>query len=278
MSEHKTVKKKQPFNLKNTVAQSRLVGLWRMLEGYRWLYLGALIAIAIGALARTYTYRLIQYVVDDVLGVGALERLPLLALAFVGLAAMEGLFAYLRGIWSAKTAEGITRRLRDFLFDHLQRLPFTFHDHNKTGELIQRATSDVDALRRFFADQAIGIGRIVALFVVNWTMLMRMNTRLGWLSIVIMPPVIVMSYWFFGRVSKAYERYQDQEAKVSTVLQENLSGVRVVKAFARQPYEMEKFDTENWEKYQRGKKLLIMHSLYWPISDILCSGQTISTC
>ncbi len=275
MSEHKTVKKKQPFNLKNTVAQSRLVGLWRMLEGYRWLYLGALIAIAIGALARTYTYRLIQYVVDDVLGVGALERLPLLALAFVGLAAMEGLFAYLRGIWSAKTAEGITRRLRDFLFDHLQRLPFTFHDHNKTGELIQRATSDVDALRRFFADQAIGIGRIVALFVVNWTMLMRMNTRLGWLSIVIMPPVIVMSYWFFGRVSKAYERYQDQEAKVSTVLQENLSGVRVVKAFARQPYEMEKFDTENWEKYQRGKKLLIMHSLYWPISDILCSGQTI---
>ena len=69
--------------------------------------------------------------------------------------------------------------------------------------------------------------------------------------------------------------YQDQEAKLSTTLQENLTGVRVVKAFARQSYEIEKFDRENWEKYRRGKKLLIMHSLYWPISDVLCAGQTI---
>lgn len=273
MSENKTIKKKK--KLQPSTFKQDLLGLWRMLEGYRWLYLGALVAIAIGALARTYNYRLIRYVVDDVLGAGAVERLPLLGLAFVGLAAFEGLFAYLRGVWSAKTAEGITQRLRNYLFDHLQRLPFAFHDHNQTGELIQRATSDVDALRRFFADQALGIGRIVTLFVVNWTMLMQMNQKLGWYSIVMMPPVVVMSYWFFGRVSKAYDKYQDQEAKVSTVLQENLSGVRVVKAFARQDYEMQKFDKENWEKYLRGKKLLLMHSLYWPISDIFCSGQTI---
>ena len=104
---------------------------------------------------------------------------------------------------------------------------------------------------------------------------MRMNTRLGLLSIAILPFIVGMSYWFFGRVSKAYSKYQEQEAKLSTTLQENLSGVRVVKAFAQQPYEIEKFNRENWEKYQRGKKLLIMHSLYWPISDVLCAGQTI---
>lgn len=134
MSENKTIKKKK--KLQPSTFKQDLLGLWRMLEGYRWLYLGALVAIAIGALARTYNYRLIRYVVDDVLGAGAVERLPLLGLAFVGLAAFEGLFAYLRGVWSAKTAEGITQRLRNYLFDHLQRLPFAFHDHNQTGELI----------------------------------------------------------------------------------------------------------------------------------------------
>jgi len=145
----------------------------------------------------------------------------------------------------------------------------------KTGELIQRSTSDVDAIRRFYADQALGIGRIVALFVVNLTMLLRTNTKIGLLSVVVMPFIVLLSYWFFGRVSKAYDRYQDQEAKLSTVLQENLTGVRVVKAFARQAYEIDKFDRENWERYRLGKKLLIMHSLYWPISDVLCAAQTI---
>jgi ATP-binding cassette subfamily B protein len=106
-------------------------------------------------------------------------------------------------------------------------------------------------------------------------MLLRMNWQLGLLSIAIMPVVIVMSYFFFGRVSKAYERYQEQDAVVSTKLQENLTGVRVVRAFARQAYEVEQFEKENWEKYLRGKQLLIMHSMYWPISDVLCAGQTL---
>jgi ATP-binding cassette subfamily B protein len=90
-----------------------------------------------------------------------------------------------------------------------------------------------------------------------------------------MPIVIVMSYFFFGRVSKAYERYQEQDAVVSTRLQENLAGVRVVRAFARQGHEIDRFETENWEKYRRGKELLMMHSMYWPVSDVLCAGQTL---
>ncbi len=270
------LRQKLSFDLKEAISKNRLIGLWQLMKGFRLLYLGAMIAIAIGALARTLNYRLLQYVIDDVLqGEGGGGQLPLMALSFVALAAVEGFFAYLRGSWAAKTAEGVTLRLRNYLYDHLQRLPFSFHDYTKTGELIQRATSDVDALRRFYTDQALGIGRIVALFVVNFAMVLHMNRTLGLLSIAVMPIIVVMSYFFFGRVSKAYDEYQDQEAKLSTVLQENLSGVRVVKAFARQEYEIDKFNRENWEKYRRGKHLLIMHSLYWPISDILCSGQTI---
>ncbi|MGC9400226.1 MAG: ABC transporter ATP-binding protein [Anaerolineae bacterium] len=264
------------FDLKQAVAKNRLVGLWRLMTGFHGIYLGALISIALGAVARTLTYLLLQHIVDNVLTPGAdLGLLPVYALSFVGLAAGEGLFSYLRGIWSARTAEGVTLRLRNYLFDHIQRLSFTYHDHTKTGELIQRATSDVDTLRRFYADQAIGIGRILALFFINFSMVLRMNSRLGWMSVIIMPVVVALSYFFFGKVAKAYEKYQEQEAKLSNTLQENLSGVRVVKAFARQDHEIDKFEQENAEKYRRGKRLLIMHSLYWPISDILCSGQTL---
>lgn len=278
MSQNLDVKltRKLSLDLKGAVAQNRLLGLWRLMKGFRWLYLGAMIAVTLGAFARALYYQVLRYVVDEVLGKGAmLDRLPWLALSFLGLAAMEGGFSYLRGVWASKTAEGVTLRLRNYLFDHIQRLPFALHNYVKTGELISRATSDVDALRRFYADQALGIGRIVALFVVNFTMLMRLNVKLAWLSIVVMPFIVVMSYWFFGRVSKAYNNFQEQEAKVSSALQENLTGVRVVKAFARQKYEMEKFDRDNWEKYVRGKKLTMMHSLYWPLSDIFCGAQTI---
>jgi ATP-binding cassette, subfamily B, bacterial len=264
------------LDLEHTVHKNRLVGLWRMMKGYRWFYLVAVLSVAIGAVGRTYSFSLLRYVIDEVLTKGVMvDRLYLFGLAFVGLAVLQGVFSYLQSTWSARTAEGVTLRLRNYLFDHIQRLPFRYHDHAKTGELVQRVTSDVDALRRFYADQAIGVGRIVVLFVVNLVMLLSMNWQLGLLSIAIMPVVIVMSYFFFGKVSKAYERYQEQDAILSTKLQENLSGVRVVKAFARQKYEIEKFEKENWEKYQRGRRLLIMHSLYWPVSDVLCAAQTL---
>jgi ATP-binding cassette, subfamily B, bacterial len=93
------------------------------------------------------------------------------------------------------------------------------------------------------------------------------------LSVVVVPLVVLVSVFFFRRVSKAYEAYQEQEATLSTTLQENLTGVRVVKAFARQQYEINKFERDNLEKYKRGKHLLLMHALFWPASDILCGVQ-----
>jgi ATP-binding cassette, subfamily B, bacterial len=87
------------------------------------------------------------------------------------------------------------------------------------------------------------------------------------------PLLIAVSLYFFRKISKAYEAYQEQEAVISTTLQENLSGVRVVKAFARQGFEREKFERQNFEKFTRGRKLLLMHSLFWPTTDVLCAAQ-----
>lgn len=265
------------FDLKKAISPNRIVGLWRMMSGFRLRYTGATIALGIGALAKTSTYLLLRYFVDHYFinptpGVS----LPVIALGFVGLAFIEGSMTFLSGRWAAQTAEGIARRLRNYLFDHIQHLTFSYHSKMETGELIERSTSDVDALRRFYADQAIGIGRIFLLFVINFIALLGLNVRLAFSSIVVVPIILVTSTWFFKRVSKAYEAYQEQEATLSTTLQENLTGVRVVKAFARQDYEIKKFDQDNWEKYKRGKRLVRMHALFWPISDTICGIQLLT--
>lgn len=270
------------FDFKTAVSHKRLVGLWRMLTGFRLAYLGAVVGVGIAAILRTGNSLLLRYFVDDVLGQGRFDRtlpfdglrtLPLIGLSFVALALGQGAFSFLSGKLTARTAEGITRRLRNYLYDHIQRMSFTYHDQARTGELIQRTTSDVDALRRFFADQAIGAGRIVLLFAVNFAALLSLNTRLALLSVVVVPLIVVMSLVFFRKISQAYEAFQEQEAKLSTTLQENLTGVRVVKAFARQSYERDKFEQDNWEQFRRGRWLLTLHSMFWPSSDILCGGQ-----
>ena len=262
------------FDLKNALHKNKLKGLWYLMHGFRLPYLGANISLAISALMKTSTFLLLSYFVDNVLG--KLEKndlLPLVALGFIGLASAEGAFTYFSGRLAAFTAEGVTLRLRNYLFDHIQRLTFAYHSKAKTGDLIQRATSDVDAVRRFFAEQAIGVGRILLLFIINFLAILNLNVLLGLISIIVVPFIFITSIFFFKRVTKAYEAYQEQEAILSTRLQENLTGVRVVKAFARQKYEIEKFENENWEKYLRGRRLLIMHSLFWPISDIICASQ-----
>lgn len=225
-------------------------------------------------MARAGTFLLLRYFVDDMLGSAASTMQVLgIGLGFVGLALVQGVFSFMSGSLSARASEGVTIRLRNYLFDHVQRLSFAYHDRTPTGELIQRCTSDVDAVRRFFSEQAIGAARILTLFAVNVIALWRLNGRLAALSVTVVPVLIVMSTAFFRRVSEAYDALQDQEARLSTVLQENLTGVRVVKAFARQRYECDKFEGENWERFLRGRRFLQLHALYWPISDTLCGAQ-----
>jgi len=262
------------FDLQDTLADRRIVGLWRLMRGYRLIFLVATLSIGGAALTRAGTYLLLGFYVDEILvSENAIRLLPLVALAFLGLALFQGGATYLSGRLAGKTAEGIAKRTRDYLFDHLQRLHFRYHDKARTGELVQRSTSDVDAIRRFFSDQAIGAGRIVLLFVVNLAVLINLNLRLALLSVLVVPLTVAMSFFLFRKITAAYEAYQEQEATLSTRLQENLTGVRVVKAFARQDYERSKFDIENWEKFNRGRRVLRLHSVYWPLSDILSSFQ-----
>jgi ATP-binding cassette, subfamily B, bacterial len=270
------------FDFRNALNKKKLAGMLRMMTGYRTAYAAANVTLAISALSKTATYLLLRNFADTIVGntkpfAGTLERtLILIAAGFVFLALFEGGFAYVSSRLASYSAENITRRLRNFLFDHIQRLSFAYHSKTPTGDLIERVTSDVDSIRTFFSDQAIGVGRIIILFIINFVAIGLISWKLALGSVVVVPIIVVVSMWFFKRITKAYETYQEQEAKLSTTLQENLTGVRVVKAFARQDYEKDKFEKDNWEKFLRGKKLLKMHSLFWPLSDLLCGFQMLA--
>jgi ABC-type multidrug transport system fused ATPase/permease subunit len=262
------------FDLKETITPNKAVGLWRMMTGFHWIYLVATVSVGVAAVARALSYYLIGYFVDDVLSTeGMMSMLPWVAAGFIVLALVQGGFTFLGGRLAARTSEGIARRLRNYVYDHLQRLSFTYHDRMQTGELLSRATSDVDALRRLYSEQLIGIGRIGTLFFVSFIALLNLNVKLALVSVIVIPVVVGMSIYFFRKMEKVYQAYQEQEAKLSSRLQENLSGVRVVKAFARQQYEIDRFETENWRKFTRGTALIKLHAAFWPVTDILCGIQ-----
>jgi ATP-binding cassette subfamily B protein len=258
------------YDLKNAISDNRLQGLWRLLTGFRLTYTGAIFSLVLATMAKTGSFLLLAYIIDTVLGssdTATTNTLLLMALIFVVLAILEGIFTFLSGKFAARTSEGVTLRLRNYIYDHLQRLHFTYHDKTQTGDLIQRSTSDVDAIRRFYAEEFIGVARILTLFIINFTAILVLNVQLALLSIIAIPIMLLMSFYFFKKIEKVYESFQVQDAVLSTRLQENLTGVRVVKAFARQQYEIEKFDQENLKRFTLGRNMLKMMAFYWPVSD-----------
>lgn len=98
--------------------------------------------------------------------------------------------------------------MRNYLYDHLQRLTFSFHDKMQTGELIQRTTSDVDVIQRFFSEQMIRVDRIITLFLISFVALLNLHVKLALLSVIVLPIVIVASYLFYRELGKRYELYQ----------------------------------------------------------------------
>lgn len=264
-------------DLKPIVEGSRLSGAWKLLNGYRLPYITAGLALGVSTGARTASLLLIQYFVDHYLAQGdRTYALWMIAMGFVILAGLQGGFTFISGTLSSHTSESIAQRLRNYILNHLQRLPFAYHDEVQTGEMIQRATSDIDALRRFYAIEFVESCRILFLFVINFVAIWLLNRQLAYISIVVIPIILGMSVYFFRLISTAYEKYQAKDAVLTTTLQENLTGVRVVKAFARQSFEEDKFGEANLGKYQQGIRLNLLHALYWPLSDLLCGIQMLA--
>lgn len=267
--------------------------LLKLTKGNRWLYMTAIISIAAATFIAMLEPMIIKVTIDSVIGNKPLEvpapieklvilvggttvlfrNLWICSLSLVILTCVRGIFLFLRGKLSAEAAENIARNMRVKLYDHIQNLPYEYHVKAESGDLIQRCTSDVDTVRKFFATQMVEIGR--AFFIVTFAiiMMMSLNKKMTVIAMVIVPIIFIFSYVFFYKIKSSFEKADSQEGVLTSVLQENLSGVRVVKAFGRQNFEIEKYDKENMKYRDLNFKLVKLLSTYWSTSDILCMTQ-----
>jgi len=269
---------------------TRLINLTK---GNRLLYASAIISIAAATFIAMLEPMIIKLTIDSVIGnkpmdvpevlqnmimaVGGKEvlvrNLWICAMSLVILTCIRGIFLFLSGNFSARAAENIARNMRVKLYDHIQNLPYEYHVKAESGDLIQRCTSDVETVRKFFATQMVEIGR--AFFIVGFAILMMLslNKNMTVIAMVIVPIIFIFSYVFFYKIKNTFEKSDAQEGILTSVLQENLSGVRVVKAFGRQNFEIEKYEKENKKYRDLNFKLVKLESIYWSSSDILCMTQ-----
>jgi len=200
-------------------------------------------------------------------------NLWLAAVLMAGFTALAGLFTYLRGRMSSIAAESIIGRLRDRLYDQLQHLPCAYFDTAPTGDLVQRCTSDVETLRQFFVSQVVEIGRAVLMMLVPLPLMLAIDWRMTALSVVLIPAIVAFSKVFFRRVRTTFEKVDQAEGRLTATLQENLTGIRVVRAFARQEFEIRKFGTRNAEHRDLDNNLYQLLAVFWSASDVLCISQ-----
>ncbi|MDR0929864.1 MAG: ABC transporter ATP-binding protein/permease [Oscillospiraceae bacterium] len=195
------------------------------------------------------------------------RNLWIVALILIGLSVLRSIAMYVRGRSTAQAAERVALDLRQRLYSHLQSLTYNYHVKAETGDLIQRCTSDVETTRRFLASQLIEAVNAVLTIVIAVIILQGRHLPLTLISTAIVIPLFLFALLFFKQVIKHFKISDEAEGKMSAVLQENLTGVRVVRAFGRQRYELEKFDEKSSDLRQKNDKLLWLLAIYWGGSD-----------
>ena len=198
-------------------------------------------------------------------------------LAVVLISVLSGAFNFLKGRWTAIGAERSARRLRNDLYSHLQELPFSYHSKAATGDLVQRCTSDVDTVRRFLSMNMLSIVDAVMMVSIALALLIPISVKITMISLVIMPVLFLFAWQFFKLIIKAFRTADEAEGRLTTVLQENLTGVRVVRAFGQAQREIEKYETANTENRDKFMKLTWLDAIYWSSGDLMGMSQTLLT-
>lgn len=204
------------------------------------------------------------------------KMLTIAAIAVILLAAINIAANYYSKVFAAKGSESFVKGMRDQLYDHIQKLPYSWHVKNQTGDIIQRCTSDVDVVRNFVTNQLMEVFRIIFLIVFYMVIMFSMNVKISLIAVSFFPIVILYSGYFFSKIAQHFQEADEAEGILSSVVQENLTGVRVVRAFGRESFERKRFDEKN-ERFAGlwiylGKFL----SLYWSIGDLITGIQILT--
>ncbi len=272
---------------------SKLKLLRRFLHGSIPLFLLSIFAAFVVTFLEMVNPQIIRYTIDSVLGtepsslpeianrlissIGGRDflrtHLWILGISVAAVAACSAIFRFINMLFNTKAAETLTKTMRDLLFSHIQRLPFSWHMENQTGDMIQRCTSDVDVIRDFISEQLTSVFRIVLLLVLSLTFMFSMNVRLSLVAVISFPLIIAFSAFFQGKISKYFTKCDENEGVLSTIAQENLTGVRVVRAFGRESFEKEKFEKQNVIYTNAWMKLCAWLTYFWATSDFISAAQ-----
>ncbi|MBZ0202549.1 MAG: ABC transporter ATP-binding protein/permease [Ignavibacteria bacterium] len=269
-----------------------ILGKWK----YQYISAGVLLIISVGF--RLMEPKVLQIAVDKIISIFvAKQSLPVsendfvtknlykllpelrienagmilvyLGIIFLVIALLRGVTMLTSSAIAASSTEKAMKQLRDKLFSHLQHLPMEYFSKTPTGELIQRCTGDVETLRKFATMQVTETIRLGAIFVGAFAMMYMVNHTYAFIAICLFPIVISASYFFFKKEGEIWTKHEHEQDKLTALVQENLSGIRVVKAFAKENYEIDKFTKQNEQKRKWGLRLLKLHAIYWPSSDVM---------
>ncbi len=268
---------------------SRWKNLWKIAKGSRFACLAAIVFTAVAAATSYLTPLVVSFTVDSVLDSKPMQlpvwmqslieqlggrnflaqNLWVCALAVIFVSIINGVSAFLRGKYAAKMGEGVSRSLRNRLFHCLSHATYAWHKASQTGDLIQRCTSDVDTVRRFIQNQLIQVLRTICMAATAISIMLPISPSLTVIATCLLPILVVFSFVYSKNVQKYFTMVDEAEGKLSTALQENLTGMRVVRAFAHQKQELEKYTAFNQSFRKISLKLNSLMALYWGLSDMI---------
>lgn len=212
--------------------------------------------------------------IEDMGGISFLRsHIWIIGIAIAVVAAFTAIFRYLSSMFNAKGAQSLIRTMRNRLFSHIQRLPFSWHMKNQTGDIIQRCTSDVELIKNFISDQLTRVFRIVILIVMSIVFMFSLNVKLAMIAVIFVPITVSYSVYFRTRIRDNFTKCDENEGVLSTIAQENLTGVRVVRAFGREKYEKDRFEKQNQIYTNAWMHLCKYLALFWGACDLFSGLQ-----
>ncbi len=249
----------------------------RYFQGSRRYFVCAVLASFVTTALNAVTPQIFRFGIDRVLeGGGYLylkDHLWALSLAIAAVAVLSGISTYITRTCTSQAGENFAKNLRDALFFHVQRLPMSWHDQNQTGDIIQRCTSDVEVIRNFVVTQLLEVFRTVFLVGISFGMMVSMNRKLAFVVLLFVPVVVIYSAVFYRLIARRFTDADEAEGELSTVVQENATGVRVVRAFGREQFEMDRFQEKNEAFARLWIRLGTLSGLYWGVGDLITGLQ-----
>ena len=218
---------------------------------------------------------LIGRAIDDGIRPGKLGVIFLIVGLMVGVALVQGIFQFLQGYLAERASQGVAYDLRDGLFAKIERLSFSYYDKVETGQIVTRLTNDVEQIRTFTGSGVVQLGNALVMFLGTTVLLFYLNWRLAFIALAIVPVVGVLLGRFVGKVGPMFRLVQQALGRLNTVLQEDLSGVRVIRAFAREDYETQRYREANQNLLDRNLRTVRTFSNNFPFVFLFANLGTL---